>query len=133
MNTSYIFNCLLFIINYFIIFFLSYNYLTRHIFHQNPLFFIIIFGIIGLFISISIAKIKVIIPIKVFFINIASSYISFLIFYNLYNNCIGFECKKNFIDHILITIHLFIILKFAISIIIITIIYFLVMFYTKNN
>ena len=82
-------------------------------------------SIIGIIITIIFTRIKIMIPVKIFIINIFSSYISFLVFYIIYNNCIGAGCDKDYIDNILIIIHLFIILKFDLSIVIITILYFI--------
>lgn len=133
MDSKYTYNLGLFLVNYFIVCYLSYSYLTRHIFHKNPLFFTILLGVVGMLMTIAIVKVKIIIPIKIFLINTFSSYTAFLVFYVVYDNCAGVECDKSYIDHISIIIHLFTILKFYISIIVITILYFAYKIYLNKS
>lgn len=133
MDSKYLYNLVFFLANYIIVCYLSYDNLTRHIFNKNPLFFILVFGLIGLITTALLTKIKTIIPIKLFLTNLFASYISFLLFYTIYDDCMGLECEKNYFDHILMIVYLFVTLKFDIAILVTTILYFIYKFFSNRS
>ena len=132
MDINYKYNLGLFLTNFFIICALTYDFLTRHILHQNPILFLAMFGIFGSLISIYFTRIKIFIPLKTLLVNILSACISFLIFFLIYDDCIGIGCDRSIYDFFIIMVYLFIILKLHISTLVITIIYLLLRKFTHK-
>lgn len=123
MDTDYKYNLGLFIINYLIVGVFSYDFLTRHAFHQHPILFLLLFGFVGLVMAAFITKLKAFIPLKTLSVNIISSFIAAWIYILLFEQCSGVGCDRNFQDYLYFVVYLFVILKFYVSVLVITFIY----------
>lgn len=124
MNTSFKCNLSFFITSCILILTVGFNNISVHAFHQNPVFFIILFIIIGLLISYILKEVNIFLPIKIFINNMVSVLLSFGIFYTFYDNCVGYGCKIDVYYFLYLIIYFFIMLKIYLPLFLLSFIYF---------
>lgn len=132
-DTQFKFNMGYFLVSYAIICFLSYDYLTHHAFHQHPVVFLGLFGLLGGLFTFVLTRLSTFIPIKLFLTNVLAAYGSALIYIHKYEECFDLSCQRGFIDHLSLAFYLLIILKLIIVVVIMTTIYILQRWISSKN